>query len=947
MRLQRSVICFGLVLTLATVMTGEPRLLAQIATGGTVSGKVRSSDGGALPGATVTATSENLQGSRVTSTDSGGRYVLGGLPPGEYQITVSLDGFTTNERTVRVGAGQTLTLQTTLQASAVEETIIVSETPIIEVSNEVVSKLPLSDRNPFSTLPRVSSASVQNGRSKGQLGISGGLAYDNLFLLNGVSVADPVFGNAYLLFIEDAVESTTTQTSGVSAEYGRFTGGVVNAITKSGGNQFSGTLRAELSDSGFSGSVTGFETPETSDQVYEATLGGYVVKDRLWFFAAGRKDTFDKTQSLYSLGSTPAGLTAPFNADGLRYSGKLTGTLWPGQRLTASYVNAESDETGVLGVTNSATSNTLLAPKVQNTLRSVNYTGILTDNFFVEAQYSNRTFTISRPGGTSTNVLQSPIFSFSGAAVDGQPRNGNVPIERDSEAYRGSLTYLLDSPGWGSHTLKLGVESVEDIRSENTAITSTGVAFVTNFLTNQQGNLILDASGRATPVWQTNGSGAIVYPFLEPAVFEARTSSYYVNDQWRFNDKWSFNIGLRYEDTTAEAAGQTTINSAKVAPRLGGTYDLFGNGRSIIYASYGKYTGSVNSSLLSNGIYGARAVQAIYRGPQGSGRGFLPAYDPNNYQPFALTDSAASTVTDPETTPPTTSEFSVGSLVQRGRFSFSGNYIRRTTTGLIEDFRPFGQSTVLTVPGLPAAAVDTTRIGNSTTAERTYDALELTLSRTLADNWGLVTSYRWARLQGNYPGVTTGGSPATSVIENYPLVFPAARYAPIAPIDNEAQSHRLQAYGFKTFETGLGTLNLGAVGRFESGRQALLQVVSPLSNTQNAAAASAGYLNVPSSQALFFDGETVQFDSIFNLDLSATLTFGTGSGSGVYIKADVFNVLGGSGLESFDTTIIPGGSVDSQGQPTTFTRGSTFGSARSFDDFQAPRQFRFSVGFRF
>ena len=79
-----------------------------------------------------------------------------------------------------------------------------------------------------------------------QVSISGAFAYDNVFLVDGVDINDNLFGSPDNLFIEDAIEETQVMTSGVSAEYGRFSGGVINAVTKSGGNEFSGSFRTDL-----------------------------------------------------------------------------------------------------------------------------------------------------------------------------------------------------------------------------------------------------------------------------------------------------------------------------------------------------------------------------------------------------------------------------------------------------------------------------------------------------------------------------------------------------------------------------------------------------------------------------------------------------------------------------------------------------------------------------
>lgn len=90
-------------------------------------------------------------------------------------------------------------------------------------------------------------ALTENTPNAGQVAINGAFGFDNVFRINGVDVNDNLFGTPQNLFIEDAIEETQVLTSGIGAEYGRFTGGVVNAITKSGGNRFSGRLRVKFS----------------------------------------------------------------------------------------------------------------------------------------------------------------------------------------------------------------------------------------------------------------------------------------------------------------------------------------------------------------------------------------------------------------------------------------------------------------------------------------------------------------------------------------------------------------------------------------------------------------------------------------------------------------------------------------------------------------------------
>ena len=134
-------------------------------------------------------------------------------------------------------------------------------------------------------------ANTPNARSGD---VSGAFAYDNVFLLDGVDINDNLFGSPDDLFIEDAIEQTQVLTSGVSAEYGRFSGGVINAVTKSGGNIFSGSFRTDLDQPVVArrepvrGRTTTRRGPTISARSFQATFGGPILRDRLWFFGAGR-----------------------------------------------------------------------------------------------------------------------------------------------------------------------------------------------------------------------------------------------------------------------------------------------------------------------------------------------------------------------------------------------------------------------------------------------------------------------------------------------------------------------------------------------------------------------------------------------------------------------------------------------------------------------------------
>ncbi len=165
------------------------------------------------------------------------------------------------------------------------------------------------------------------------------MSFENLFMINGVVVNENIRGQPLDLYIEDAIQETTTSTSGVSAEYGRFQGGVVNMLTKSGGNRFSGSFRANLSSDSWQSSNAGELTPERDDTVntiYEATFGGFILRDKLWFFTAGRDLSTSATQTTYL-----TNIEFPQTSEQTRLEGKLTWSITPNHRLIGSYAEIE------------------------------------------------------------------------------------------------------------------------------------------------------------------------------------------------------------------------------------------------------------------------------------------------------------------------------------------------------------------------------------------------------------------------------------------------------------------------------------------------------------------------------------------------------------------------------------------------------------------------------
>src|SRR5947207_5235188 len=293
MRLTKVALLTGLAVLITAAMARAQ------STTGTLTGRVVDGQGLALPGVSVTAESPNLEGSRTTTTSETGDYVLTLLPSGPYAVRFELSGFQIVQKGTNLAPTQVLPVDATLGPAQVSETVEVvgRSADVLVRTAQVATNF---KQGLVATLPtnRDINASMQLAPSvhpTGPLGaysIGGSMGFENLFMVNGVSVTDNLRGQPYDLYIEDAIQETTIATAGISAEYGRFGGGVVNVITKSGGNLFSGSFRDTLLNDRWR-TLTPFEEssiaadPAHKDTrvrstvpTYEYTFGGPVAKDR-------------------------------------------------------------------------------------------------------------------------------------------------------------------------------------------------------------------------------------------------------------------------------------------------------------------------------------------------------------------------------------------------------------------------------------------------------------------------------------------------------------------------------------------------------------------------------------------------------------------------------------------------------------------------------------------
>jgi Carboxypeptidase regulatory-like domain len=459
--------CAGLVVALVLGIAANG--FAQGLQTGIITGTITTDDGLSLPGATVTVTSDVLQGPRTTVTDVNGNYVIRGLPPGDYTVTIELTGMTTRtERTV-VALGRTTTVDGVMAVAGVTEavTVVAEASPVLNnpvvganFRKEEVDALPLG-RTP-QNIAELSPGLTDNTPNTNQLTISGGFAFDNVFLVDGVDINDNIFASPNNLFIEDAVDETQILTSGISAEYGRFSGGVVNLVTKRGGNRFSGSYRANLTNPKWV-DETPFETTQRRDDlqlVHEGTLGGPILQDRLWFFLSGRHED---TATPYNFVDT--GFPGAAGVNEKRFDIKLTGTVAKNHTFQGSFLNDDLKQTGVRGINASAVDPRVLVNReIPQKLGVINWNGVLSPQLFATAQWSRKKYGFRGAGGTSTAIIDSPFRTRGGGGIPASRLynapffDANDPEDRNNQQLTGSVSYFLSSSRAGSHDLKAGVE---------------------------------------------------------------------------------------------------------------------------------------------------------------------------------------------------------------------------------------------------------------------------------------------------------------------------------------------------------------------------------------------------------------------------------------------------------------------------------------------------------
>ena len=529
-----------------------------------IEGKVLSSDGEALPGAEVILTSPNLiGGDRVKITDAEGKYRFVALQVGTYTLNVKLSGFTPQMQSdLRLSIGRTLTVDFTLEIGSLEEEVtVIATAPIIDVRDsatvttiiktEFLQKLP--NRGVEGALSMTAGVTQRSA-------FGAATSNSNNFLINGVKVNSPEAGESGMSPSYDSIEEINVMGIGSPAEYGGFSGAIVNTVMKSGGNDFHGMANFYLRMPKFH-STNWDDYPYLKrrywDESYDANfnLGGPVVQDKLWFFAEGSYEYWQLHIDDFD------GLTE--SGDGWRGGAKLT---WQASRNDRFSVWAGIEPSVIYNYG----AEPMMSPEAntdENHLQFY-YNGDWLHTF------SDTTFLEFRFGGFIKEAEST-------ASPDGAPPHFDLATEMLTgnfwETYyryahriqeNVSLTHHAEDFIKGDHDFKFGAEV--ETSAVHVAYHYPGGKFYEDY----NGNYLMFE-------W----AGEEAYP-------KSTRLAAYFQDSWMISDRLVINPGLRinhWRGSVPGVSGSVFAPKMGIAPRLGLTFDLFGDNSTALKLHYGKY----------------------------------------------------------------------------------------------------------------------------------------------------------------------------------------------------------------------------------------------------------------------------------------------------------------------------------------------------------------------
>jgi hypothetical protein len=969
-------------------------VLAQGNMTGSIAGRITDQQGGMLPGVSVTAVSPALQSGRTTVTSVHGDYVLAFLPPGDYSVSIELLGFKSATRTVRITSTQALTVSAALELEGVAAHVVVNA-PVAElvsrnataaatIRQTSVDALPLN-RGLDATValaPGVQRAGITSrATGLGVLSLGGATSYDSVFLMNGVVLNENLRGQPISLYIEDAIQETTIATSAVSAEFGRFTGGIVNAITKSGGNVFGGSLRTSFDNDDWRSRTPLNETKtDTLIPTYEYTFGGPALRDRLWFFTAGR--LVEETRALQA---PSAGLSWDRVRDEKRFEGKATYALDASHTVRGSYLFRKTVTDGDAFTTNILDLDSLTHRTDPERLLGLNYNGIFGRSFFVEAQYAAREGSAMGAGSMYTDLVRGTLLidNQRGARYNSPTFCGVCRTEeRDNSDLLVKGSWFLSTGRWGSHNVVFGYDTFNDRRAADNHQSGSGYRII--------GTTAILRDGDVFPVFNNDGRSTIIQwnPILVATEgSNLRSHAVFANDVWRWTDRVTLNLGVRLDQNQGrDSAGATVADGRKISPRLGVTWDPTGGGAWTVNGGYAVYAAAQNATIANGASIAGNptTLQYAYTGPQVNLDPAAPlltreqairtVFDWFNAsggttRPIVAVSLPGVNVTIPGTLlSPSASELTGGVTRQLGARAlvradvvyrdFNDFYAMRAdmTTG-----RTMVDPVTLAAVASNGRSLDVRVIENTDDVERRYAALNTLFTWRPATRVDVNAAYTLSRVWGNFDGENEGAGPVPVQPALYPEYREEQWNYPSGSLMGD-QRHKGRVWGIWQIPVSerFGGVSLGALLSIDSGTPyGAVGNIDPSSYRPGLAYVTP----LTAAQYYFTARDEFRTPSSTRTDLAVTYEyrFGGPRRLSLFAKGEVMNVFDQSKL--VNAFLLDQSVLTASNAPTRFQRfnpftetpvqgvhwdvGPQFGRAASRFAYQPPRAARFAVGVRF
>ena len=733
--------CVRLVLWLAPILvclSGLGHQAQAAVESGKVEGTVYDPDGVPLPGIEVVLESAELMGARRNITARDGDFLFYGLPPGRYTVQIYIEGFLPFEQTnIKVRIGGTASLDILMEVPTSEEVVVVTaRRPVVDkektsigqsFDDEFLETIPVgrSYQGVALLVPGVVGGSNPN--------VHGGSLYSNQYFIDGINTTDPATNTWSFEANRDAYKEVQIITGGIDAQYGGTSGGIINIVTKKGGNEFSldTTILARpnalvLRDE--------FEKDTGADEmyIYSLNLGGPVANDRIWYFASvqlGRtvssiaptEDWFDHTN--------PDLLQHPsMKVWNLQYLAKLTFQLNNNHSITAMTLGAPS------WMENTVQDSTF-APDAEE--RRYQYGGFY--SLVWEALWSKYLFQKTQVGLAYSGMQQDPMNGCS----DIQDKECRTHIDvatgfitnnyyRASEDHRYRLQFdsiwtLYVDDFLGEHELKFGWNYAYTWMTFDFAYTGGG------YFMNQNGEPYQVA------LMKPGEDGQLRSNLSEN---KGQSASVFFQDAWQLGQDFIIKPGVRVDWVqTTNTQGDVIVDFLTASPRINFVWDVTGDGRTVLRGGYNRYTDTSWFNIAN--MIGRNLEMEFWQ------------YNPNTGDYDFFISSSGGTggyILGKDSTAPHSDEFSL--MIEREimeDFSIGLAGVYRESKHVFEDReinQIYNQEGDQIIGYANGEETDVKSIENPKGAWRRYWGVELSAVKHLSDNWDLSASYTYSHAQG-------------------------------------------------------------------------------------------------------------------------------------------------------------------------------------------------------